>query len=249
MSASAAAWKLVSPQSASLTCGPLAGFAQFQAGCVEFILSSWNGASLNSARLLASSGPDNQSGLRLADLYVRGADLIADFVPGGPHQIAPHVYWRAAFESRLAAVRIELVLSVRTDLLDSAPNWSVTSHLPNAALSHAHRFAAHAFEACDDGALRFEQNDGDEHLFVFRRPDLGLSYAEMTHPSDFVSAHASVQGHQSCSVRSTLFPEHLEKGVIRRARICGWFMPLENDLETAVRLARQFVDEPLPLTT
>ena len=49
-------------------------------------------------------------------------------------------------------------------------------------------------------------------------------------------------------LRATLFPERLEKGVIRRGRVCGWFMPVENDLETAVRLARAFVEEPLPLT-
>jgi hypothetical protein len=49
-------------------------------------------------------------------------------------------------------------------------------------------------------------------------------------------------------VIAKLFPEHLEKGVIRRGRVCGWFMPAENDLETAVALARQFVAEPLPLT-
>jgi hypothetical protein len=84
-------------------------------------------------------------------------------------------------------------------------------------------------------------------LFVFRQPELGLSYAEMVHPTDFVSAEAN--GRPPTCVRSTLFPEGLEKGVIRRARICGWFLPTENDLETAVELAKQFVDEPLPLTT
>jgi hypothetical protein len=46
-----------------------------------------------------------------------------------------------------------------------------------------------------------------------------------------------------------LFPERLEKGVIRLARICGWFMPAENDLATAVELAKRFVAEPPPLTT
>src|SRR5688572_17406530 len=199
MNESVAAWKLDSPLSASLNCGPLAGIAHCQSGAIEFNPFSWNGAKLSSVRLLASSGPDHQSGLQLADLYVRGADLVADFVPSGPHQIAPHVYWRAALESHLAAVRIELVLSVRTNLLDSAPTWSITSQLPNARLSHAHRLNVDAFDACDGVGLNFGHSDGHEHLFVFRRPDLGLSYAEMTHPSDFVNAHASGQGYTSCS--------------------------------------------------
>ena len=66
----------------------------------------------------------------------------------------------------------------------------------------------------------------------------------MVHPTDFVSARLQHTRH----VETTLFPEHLEKGVIRRGRICGWFMPAENDLDTAVELAREFVNEPPPLT-
>ena len=75
-----------------------------------------------------------------------------------------------------------------------------------------------------------------------------MSYAHMVHPSDFVSMRLKVALYAGVA-ESQLFPEHLEKGVIRRGRICGWFMPLENDLQTAVELARQFVNEPLPLTT
>ena len=71
----------------------------------------------------------------------------------------------------------------------------------------------------------------------------------MVHPSDFVAAQVDADMQLNQCLSTTLFPEHLEKGVIRRGRICGWFMPTETDLEVAVQLARQFVDEPLPLTT
>jgi len=70
----------------------------------------------------------------------------------------------------------------------------------------------------------------------------------MVHPSDFAGASVALDGRQPMVVNSTLFPERLEKGVIRRGRICGWLMPVENDLATATILARSFVDEPLPLT-
>jgi hypothetical protein len=45
------------------------------------------------------------------------------------------------------------------------------------------------------------------------------------------------------------FPNDWKKGVIRRARIAGWFLPLANDLAAAAALAQAFVGEPLPLTT
>ena len=35
----------------------------------------------------------------------------------------------------------------------------------------------------------------------------------------------------------------------RRARVSGWFLPVENDLAAAAALAQEFVAEPLPLTT
>jgi hypothetical protein len=70
----------------------------------------------------------------------------------------------------------------------------------------------------------------------------------MVHPLDFSAGAKSGIGRPQADVRWQLFPEHLEKGVIRRGRICGWFMSVENDLETAVQLAREFVNEPPPLT-
>ena len=73
----------------------------------------------------------------------------------------------------------------------------------------------------------------------------------MAHPTDFVSTELTHQDHMHGwnFFATKLLAERLEKGVIRRARICGWFLPAENDLSVAVELAKQFIDEPLPLTT
>ena len=87
-------------------------------------------------------------------------------------------------------------------------------------------------EDITDTARCFQRSESAEHLFVFRRADLGLSYAEMVHPSDFVSAYTAPR--MSPSTRS-FFPERLEKGVIRRGRICGWLLPSENDLTLSRR--------------
>jgi hypothetical protein len=121
----------------------------------------------------------------------------------------------------------------------------VRSCLRNAKLFHTDRTGEALKDLANQKHL-FLNRDSTQHLIVFRHATLGLSYAEMVHPTDFVMAEAD--GGQ-CYARSTLFPERLEKGVIRRGRVCGWFLPTENDLATAVELASQFVDEPLPLTT
>lgn len=199
--------------------------------------------------VLASELPDSSATpLVLAELYVRGNDLVAEYAHTERQRIAPHVYWRAVLEKRLSAVRIEEVLSVRTELLDSEPTWSVGSFVMESQLFHTSNLLRPLFNDISTGSA-FDRSDSDEHLFVFRRLDAGFSYAEMVHPSDFVSVQATPDGHQPLFLQSKLFPERLEKGVIRRARICGWFMPAENDLETAVELAKRFVAEPPPLTT
>jgi hypothetical protein len=48
----------------------------------------------------------------------------------------------------------------------------------------------------------------------------------------------------------SLFPESLEKGVIRRVRACGLFLPRQNDeWNTVNSLIQQFMDSPPILTT
>jgi hypothetical protein len=80
-------------------------------------------------------------------------------------------------------------------------------------------------------------------------PQHGLSYAQLVHPSDYVAAELGIDSEPPYSLLTTLFPERLEKGVIRRGRVASFFMPSEDDLDVAVELARRFVSGPLPLTT
>ena len=142
-----------------------------------------------------------------------------------------------------------MILSVQTDLLDSHPEASIHSFALNSRLFSIcglnDRSPEEVGPECQPAL--FDNQECGEHLFVFRNEGLGLSYAEMVHPSDFVERRAALKN-ESWFCESVLFPERLEKGVIRRARISGWFLPAENDLAIAVNLARQFVAEPLPLT-
>jgi hypothetical protein len=247
MSASPVAWR-IEENGAHLDCGRLQAFAVSAAENLGLLVRNWDGQAVSLVAVLCSRGPQQRTEpLHVAERFVRGTDLVECCSPVGPHRITPHIYWRASFADHLAAARIELVLSAQTELLDSVPTWTVESCVLRARRLYTSNLQQPQFENLSSSAKFCDTADSSEHLFVFRHEQFGFSYAQMVHPSDFVSANAPFDGTPHL-LESTLFPEHLEKGVIRRGRICGWFMPAENDLETAVVLARQFVDEPLPLT-
>jgi hypothetical protein len=189
---------------------------------------------------------------RRIESYVRGDDLISTYESIGP-QGTPQVYWRLHRYDHRPTIGIEVVLSMRTDLLDGIPLSAVDTLISGATLHHAAALDVAAFVPLRSrkSARSIDNAESATHLFVLRDKSLGLSYAEMVHPTDFASVVVSNPESvvDSWHIKSMLFPERLEKGVIRRGRICGWFLPRENDLAVAVELAQQFIDEPLPLTT
>jgi hypothetical protein len=261
-------------EAAALTCGNLraAAIVHEKGGFIS--LQEWDGQKasvpfqddqfdawdLSALQALAYMAPNFRSeSLQLADAYVRGNDLVASYSESGGQRIAPEIYWRATHLEEFATAKIELIVSIRTGLLDSEPASRVHSSInAEGQLLHAASLDPTQFEVIKPATGEhnyplpptkvIDAAQSSEHLFLFRLPQFALSYAAMVHPSDFVSAEAHVDTTPPHSFTATIFPEHLEKGVIRRGRVCGWFMPLKNDLHTAVTLARQFVDEPLPLT-
>jgi hypothetical protein len=84
-----------------------------------------------------------------------------------------------------------------------------------------------------------------EPLIVFQRD--GWSYAEMVYPGDFTESYIR-RSDDGWHTTWDLFPERLEKGVIRRARMRGVFFAGE-DLSTALAAFEHFQASPLPLTT
>jgi hypothetical protein len=248
MADSAVTWQQES-SAVGLVCGPLQGRVEIDGLGTRFGIHSWLGRPAKSHAVLSTSGPTSESStVEFSDSYVRGRDLVLTLAKHPPYQFNPQVYWRAKSRDAFGAAQIEVVLSVQTELLDSEPEWTVSSMQLDGELFHTRGLSVDRFNQLPIGPqeIGFDRRQSSEHLFVLRNSRFGVSYAEMVHPSDFVRARIVAD---SWILESTLFPEHLEKGVIRRGRICGWFMPAENDLQTAVELARQFVDEPLPLTT
>ena len=175
----------------------------------------------------------------LSEVYIRGNDLVATFVPSAPQAVRLQIYFRMVAPSdALAAVGLELILSAQTDLLDSRPQIEVRSTFPAGELLHWEGSYS-CFQPVSAAA------GSTSTLFLFRPANSTLSYVEMIHPSDF--AGVALPSFTS-QLAWTLFPESLEKGVIRRSRVCGLFIPREQDTATALAAYRRLEAEPLPLT-
>ena len=245
---------------ARLDCGQLSGAVLLDEHSACFLVERWQSRSVYGLNVLSYFGPQAGSGdLGLAETYVRGGDFVATYQEGGQERVTPQLYWRAECVGDMEATKLELIVSVKTDLLDSRPLSRTHSLISSdAALLHTSSLTAPKFETLKQPgqrqapgsgrAVRIDASRSSEHLFVFRMPDLGLSLAQMVHPTDYVSAELGLDNEPPYSLVTTLFPERLEKGVIRRGRVCAFLMPIANDLDVAVQLASRFVNEPLPLT-
>jgi hypothetical protein len=246
-------WQLDHVQ-ARLKCGPLRAKLQLDRLSRGLGEIEWNRKRVGNCPFQLLVGDDGPA-TRHVETYVRGNDLVATYESDGPLG-APQVYWRAHHDEALSAVGLQIVVSKHTSLLDSHPGSAIDSSL-NGSLFHAASLDPSAFTSIESSELiRIGASRSDTHLFVVRNPHEPCAFAQLLHPSDFESIELRDQLHDvkdgainAWHIKSLIFPERLEKGVIRRARICGWFMPAENDLETAVELAKRFVAEPPPLTT
>lgn len=254
MSGDSPCWKIEGDE-ALLECGPLQAGIRLNRLDVGLENVRWrvkaHGGTPDFSAMKLFCG-DKDPGCRRIESYVRGNDLISNYESDSPLG-TPQIYWRVRHDVTRSAVGIEVILSKHTSLLDSDPNSSVECH--GWILWYADALDPSSFVNVKTKAecIDIDGKSSRIQLFLLRDKRLGLSYLQMVHPSDFATAKIINLFPESdcdlCAVRSRLFPDPLEKGVIRRARIGGWFLPAENDLAVAVELAHQFIDEPLPLTT
>ncbi len=185
-----------------------------------------------------------------SDHYIRQNDLVVTFPASPTTHIRPQIYWRALAEpsaEKGMAPGIELILSVETDLVGVSPRSRVTSQVA----------AQSVLVVTQDGATRelgenpeqFGERGGARPSFVLVRIDEHWSYVEMAFPGDAESLQVQrLASESSCRISWDLFSEPLEKGVIRRARLRGHFLPSAGADETSRRLREAFLAAPLPLT-
>jgi len=124
------------------------------------------------------------------------------------------------FECEADFFGIQLIVSVQTSRLDAAPSLVVASRLPSPA------------RLVDEGTV------------VVSIPESNVCYAEFADGSNVESTMV-----RDTQITNKLFPGSLEKGVIRRARILGCFLPASSAEQTARTLHQRFVRSALPLTT
>jgi len=160
------------------------------------------------------------------DAFARGADLVAVYAQTEPQSFTWQVYWRA-FVPEADVVLLDVILSLQTPLLESFPRVATHSQLP----------AGEALEVVDAGDC------------ILLRPAKGdWSYAEMTHPKDRGNWQLSSTANDQLRLDRRLGGQFLEKGVIRRLRLRGTFLPRENDRNLAAHYFALLAEETPPLT-
>ena len=211
--------------------------------------------SLGNARLLGVDIPSLGAGdaESLIERYVRNSDLVAVYKESESWPVRVDARWRAvappASNGPLAA--IELVVAVRTQLLDGRPEVSVQTAVP----------AAEVLRLVDDRTARFEtlgregpsvvEPGGGTGCLVLRLPQSDLSYAEMVHPADFLQdrLQGSTNSDRMVHLRHRLFQSPLEKGVILLARVAGVFLRRNDDTRIAAESYAAFASAEPPLGT
>jgi hypothetical protein len=220
------------------------------AGIHDFSLA---GQPLDHVRLLQIDVPpiqrDDAAGQ--SECYVRGGDLVATYQQRPALQMRTQVYWRASVHAQDDALAaIELVASVQTNTLDSRPRLMACSELT----------AIEALRLVSPSRVDFEPLApsspppaalDEPKCYLFRLPGQSFSYAEMVQRADseLSQCELTLSGKNlRVRLRHALFAEHLEKGVILRARVLGVLLDRSNDETAAARHFATFLSEQLPLT-
>lgn len=171
----------------------------------------------------SSDAPPRQ----VLDAYVRGDDLIVRYaVPS--EQTQWQIDWRGLAAPTLTLWGgMEVVLSVQTETLDAHPRASAWSQLATSQNPYILM-----------GANLFRLSSGE------------LSYVEMADGADIERIRTTrLDGAEDGFDNKTEFRlGRLEKGVIRRCRIRGYWVPRVGDELAAKSLWNEFQASPLPLT-
>lgn len=183
----------------------------------------------------------------LVDGFARGSDLVAKYPETQSQPFTLEVYWRvAATESD--QVQIDAIVSLQTSLLECYPTvQTITSLAAQEAWfvpSSGSKARLLAHEVSPEQTTSSDEFAG----VVLRSADRSWSYLEMTHPEDLGTWQADCEESGKWRLQRLLGGEFQEKGVIRRLRVRGVFLPQEEDIEIASRLLREFASSPSPLT-
>lgn len=166
----------------------------------------------------------------MIDVYVRDHDLICLLGPSELFPFHTHLYWtlRQLECSPAPMAALSLLVSVRTDLLDTHPVIEVRSDVPN------------------DGLQSIDVAGGPAYLIPLNEQATLVDFAT---PEDCASQAVCEANNSTFSVERTMFDHFLEKGVIRSGRLFATMMSGRVDEHTTAHLCREMLAAELPLTT
>jgi len=157
----------------------------------------------------------------IADVYIRGRDLVATYREPLEQPFNLQLYWRVV-DSLDGAAAIDLICSIQTPLWEAHPSVTACSSMFNST-------------AAVVGDSLMSSNDGP------------LAYLEVTRRGDFEPSAAKGQG-EFPGAFWRFGPQFMEKGVIRRLQLRGAFVPTDTATRNAGRLAQQLAAEEPALT-
>jgi hypothetical protein len=170
-------------------------------------------------------GVDVEAPAPPTDAYVRGGDLVVAYQESADRPFSVQIYWSIRQKSPLAgALVLDGAVSIQTRQWEAYPRVTVSSHIAG-----AERIAL------------------DATATVMRPAGVEWSYVEVVPAEDFVQVSPSDEG--PTAISGWIYDGHfMERGVIRRLRVRGAFVPRVDDLEAAVRLRAHWLAEQPPLT-
>lgn len=168
-------------------------------------------------------------GLPLLDCYARERDLVASYGPSDSFPFHTELRWSLLTldVEPEPVIALSLLVSVRTDLLDTHPEVVALTFAPGQSLS--------AIET-DEGNIYW----GAAERFTL----VDFAMAEDCENEDLELCKANLD-----VLQRELFSHFLEKGVIRRARLFAALLPSDATEDGVLSTCEAFLATELPLAT
>ena len=174
--------------------------------------------------------------------YTRERDLIATYGKQANQVNHAEIMWRYITSSNEtpSSVGVEVVATLQTDEL----------YQPTRLTSQTTLTCSNVFTYSPEGVWLDSETNSDtaNAIAILCHLNNGASYLEIAHPMDAQMCTLDYNG-ESARWEFLLLHQELEKGVIRRARIQGWWCSEPLTQDAASELIVNLANSPLPLTT
>ncbi|MEX1040367.1 MAG: hypothetical protein WDZ51_07045 [Pirellulaceae bacterium] len=177
------------------------------------------------------------------EYYIRGADLVQRYQED-TQKLSTEIYARVCEEESSC----ELVLSRQTDLLETHPEANLRVDFPT-AYSVALLEAEGPWSPPGLGAEDHSERLPSQPAALAVKVTDGSCFGVFVYPGDFSRFRAIRKGFEHVTLEIGIFPEPLEKGVIRRSRIQIAAIGPDEDKAALAEAYQRFVASAIPLTT